>query len=98
MPKYRYIKVTYSSKTNPEVMAFQLLVRNYSLQLKKYEIKVKYIKNRLIPFKVELYDKKGKLQYQTNDYRRLKYMIRRVGFFDDSTSTTEKTTKKIKTQ
>jgi hypothetical protein len=93
MPKYRYIKVTYSAKTNPEVMAFQLLVRNYSLQLKKYEIKIKYIKNRLIPFKGELYDKKGKLRYQTNDYRRLKYMIGRVGYFDDSKTITEKTSK-----
>jgi hypothetical protein len=81
--KYRYINVTYSAKTNPEVMAFQVLVRNYALQLKKYDIKVKYIKNIKIPFKLQLYDKYGIMRYETYDYRRLKFMIRRVGFFKD---------------
>lgn len=78
MKKYRYIKVTYSAKTNPEVMAFQVLVRNYTLKLKKSNIKLKYIKDIQIPFKVKLYDRFDKLQYQTTDYRRLKYMINRV--------------------
>lgn len=81
--KYRYIKVTYSNKTNPEVMAFQLLVRNYATDLKKYDIKIKYVKERLTPFKLQLYDKLNQLQYETTDYRRLKFMIRRVGFFKD---------------
>lgn len=96
MKKFRYIKVTYSAKTNPEVMAFQLLVRNYSLQLKKYDIKVKYIKNIRMPFDVNLYDKTGKLQYNTNDYRRLKFMIKKVGFFNDEPKLKSKKTSKTK--
>jgi hypothetical protein len=101
--KYRYINVTYSAKTNPEVMAFQSLVRNYALQLKKYDIKIKYIKNIRIPFKLQLYDKHSKMRYETNDYRRLKFMIRRVGFFKDiepksKTNTNVKTKKSKKTK
>lgn len=79
----RMIKVTYSAKTNPEVMAFQILVRNYTNELKKYNIKVRYVKNIKQPFLVQLYDKKGNIKYETYDYRRLKFMIRRVGFFKD---------------
>jgi outer membrane lipoprotein-sorting protein len=89
--KYRYIKITYSNKTNPEVMAFQLLVRNYTTELKKYNIKIKYTKERLTPFKVQLYDRQGKLQYETNDYRRLKFIIKKVGFLKDESD--NKTTK-----
>jgi hypothetical protein len=106
--KYRYINVTYSAKTNPEVMAFQSLVRNYALQLKKYDMKIKYIKNIRIPFKLQLYDKYNKLRYETYDYRRLKFMIRRVGFFKDiepkskknkiNEKTKEKTKKSKKTK
>lgn len=100
MKKYRYIKIIYSAKTNPEVMGFQLLVRNYSLQLKKYDIKVKYIKNRLVPFRAELYDRHNKKHYETNDYRRLKYMIRKVGFFKDEykSKATSKKTRKTKSK
>ena len=94
MKKHRYIKIIYSAKTNPEVMGFQLLVRNYSLQLKKYDIKVKYIKNRLVPFRAELYDRHNKKHYETNDYRRLKYMIRKVGFFKDEYKSKSRTSKK----
>ncbi len=86
MTKFRYIKVIYSSKTNPEVMSFQILVSKYAIQLKKYEIKIKYIKNNKIPFKVQLYDKNNNKKYETNDYRRLKYMITRVGYFKDSST------------
>ena len=95
--KYRYVKVTYSAKTNPELMAFQALVRNYSTMLKKYDIKIKYIKNIKIPFQIHLYDKQNKLQYQTNDYRRLKYVINKVGMLKDITqpkSIKQKITKK----
>jgi len=91
MKKFRYINVIYSVKTNPEVMAFQVLVRNYATQLKNYDVKVKYIKNIKVPFELQLYDKKNILRYKTKDYRRLKFMIRRVGFFNDEQNTKSKT-------
>jgi hypothetical protein len=81
--KYRLIKINYSAKTNPEVMKFQVLVRNYSHELKQYDIKIRYVKNIKIPFEAELYDMNNKLQYVTQDYRRLKYIIRRVGYLSD---------------
>lgn len=95
MKKYRYIKVYYSAITNPEIMAFQILVRNYTSELKKYDIKIKYIKNRLIPFKLQLIDKQEKLQYETSDYRRLKFVIKRVGFLNDVIISNTKQNKKI---
>ncbi len=81
--KYRILKVYYSSITNPEVMAFQALVRNYTQALKKRYIHIRYIKNIKIPFKIELYDKNNKKDYETTDYRRLKFIMRRVEFLMD---------------
>jgi len=80
---YRLIKVTYSAKTNPEVMAFQMLVRNYAHDLKQYNIKIRYVKNISVPFVLEVFDRNNMFQYRTQDYRRLKFIIRRVGFFKD---------------
>lgn len=81
---YRLIKITYSAKTNPEVMAFQILVRNNTKDLKKYNIKIKYVKNIKIPFKMDVYDMNNKLQYTTSDYRRLKFIIKKIGFLKDN--------------
>jgi hypothetical protein len=81
--QHNIIKVYYSSITNPEVMAFQTLVRNYTQSLKKRDIHIRYIKNIKIPFKMELYDKNKKKAYETTDYRRLKYVLERVDFFNN---------------
>lgn len=81
--QYRLLKIIYSHKTNPEVMYFQALVRNYSGDIKKNKIKLRYVKNIKVPFIMQLFDKQNRLVYQTNDYRRLKYTIRRIEFVKD---------------
>ncbi len=79
--QYNIIKVYYSSITNPEVMAFQTLVRNYTQDLKKRDIHIRYIKHIKIPFKIELYNKNKVKDYETFDYRRLKFIMNRVDYF-----------------
>lgn len=86
LDNFRTIKVVYSKKTNPEVMTFQILVRNYTLRLKKNNIRIKYVKNIKIPFRLELYDRRNVKLYYTNDYRRLLFIIKKVEFLNEEKS------------
>lgn len=74
------LKIVYSSKTNPEVMAFQLLIRKYLEPIKKHNVKLRYMKNIKVPFRLELFDPNGILIYITYDYRRIKFILRKTEF------------------
>ncbi len=74
------LRIVYSSKTNPEVMNFQLLTRKYLDPIKKHNVKLKYVKNIKVPFRLELLDLNGNIIYVTYDYRRIKFILRKTEF------------------
>ena len=74
------LRIVYSHKTNPEVMHFQLLIRNHLDAIKKHNIKLKYVKNIKVPFRLELINKNGEIMYTTQDYRRIKFIMRKTEF------------------